>query len=65
MLYVFSMHVLNRFLDKEASAYNDPTIARFYTQHKNFLITISLIGIGAGLLLSLVLGIAQFLLFLL
>jgi len=63
MLYVFSMHVLNRFLDKEASAYNDPTIARFYTQHKNFLITISLIGIGAGLLLSLVLGIAQFLLF--
>ncbi|HUV59293.1 MAG TPA: 4-hydroxy-3-methylbut-2-enyl diphosphate reductase [Desulfatiglandales bacterium] len=64
LLYVFSMHVLNRFLDKEASTYNDPGTARFYTQHKNFLITISLIGICAGLILSLALGIAQFLLFL-
>ena len=64
LLYVFSMHVLNRFLDKEASTYNDPSTARFYTQRKNFLITISLIGICAGLILSLALGIAQFLLFL-
>jgi len=64
LLYVFSMHVLNRFLDKEASTYNDPSMARFYSQHKNFLITISLIGICAGLILSLALGIAQFLLFL-
>ena len=64
LLYVFSMHVLNRFLDKEASAYNDPSTARFYTTHKTFLIIISLIGICAGLILSLSLGIAQFLLFL-
>jgi len=64
LLYVFSMHVWNRFLDKEASAYNDPTTARFYTTHKTFLITISLVGICAGLILSLALGIAQFLLFL-
>jgi len=64
LLYVFSMHVLNRFLDKEASAYNDPSTARFYTQHKTFLIIASLIGICAGLILSLSLGIAQFLLFL-
>jgi len=64
LLYVFSMHVLNRFLDKEASAYNDPSTARFYTQHKTFLIITSLIGICAGLSLSLSLGIAQFLLFL-
>jgi (E)-4-hydroxy-3-methyl-but-2-enyl pyrophosphate reductase len=64
LLYVFSMHVLNRFLDKEASTYNDPSMARFYSQHKYFLITISLLGICAGLILSLTLGIAQFLLFL-
>ena len=64
LLYVYSMHVLNRFLDKEASTYNDPGRALFYTQHKTFLITTSLIGIGTGLILSLYLGIAQFLLFL-
>ncbi len=64
LMYVYSMHVLNRFLDKEASTYNDPSIAFFYTQHKIFLITTSLIGIGTGLILSLYLGIAQFLLFL-
>ena len=64
LLYVYSMHVLNRFLDKEASTYNDPGIALFYTQHKPFLITTSLVGIVTGLILSLSLGIAQFLLFL-
>jgi 4-hydroxy-3-methylbut-2-enyl diphosphate reductase len=64
LLYVYSMHVLNRFLDKEASTYNDPSIAFFYNQHKAFLITTSLLGIGTGLILSLSLGIAQFLLFL-
>ncbi len=64
LLYVYSMHVLNRFLDKEASTYNDPSIAFFYTQHKTFLIATSLLGIGTGLILSLSLGIAQFLLFL-
>jgi len=64
LLYVYSMHVLNRFLDKEASTYNDPGIALFYIQHKAFLITTSLIGIGTGLILSLSLGIAQVLLFL-
>ncbi len=64
LLYVYCMHILNRFLDKEASTYNDPGIALFYTQHKTFLIITSLIGIGTGLILSLSLGIAQFLLFL-
>ncbi len=64
LLYVYSMHVLNRFLDKEASTYNDPSIAFFYTQHKTFLIATSLLGIGTGLILSLSLGIAQFLIFL-
>jgi len=64
LVYVYSMHVLNRFLDKEASTYNDPGIAVFYSQHRTFLITSSLIGTAAGLILSFSLGIAQFLLFL-
>jgi (E)-4-hydroxy-3-methyl-but-2-enyl pyrophosphate reductase len=64
LLYVYSMHVLNRFLDKEAGKYNDPGIAFFYTQHKSFLITTSLAGIVTGLFLSLILGMAQFLVFL-
>jgi 4-hydroxybenzoate polyprenyltransferase len=58
------MHVLNRFLDKGASTYNDPGIALFYKQRKTFLITTSLTGIGAGLIFSLYLGMAQFVLFL-
>jgi (E)-4-hydroxy-3-methyl-but-2-enyl pyrophosphate reductase len=64
LVYVYSMHVLNRFLDKEASKYNDPGIALFYTQYKTFLIITSLVGIGTGIFLSLFLGITQFLLFL-
>jgi 4-hydroxy-3-methylbut-2-enyl diphosphate reductase len=64
LVYVYSMHVLNRFLDKEASMYNDPGIADFYVRHRTFLVITSLIGTGAGLILSLSLGIAQFLLFL-
>ncbi len=64
LFYVYSMHVLNRFLDKGASTYNDPGVALFYNQRKAFLITTSLTGIGAGLILSLYLGMAQFVLFL-
>ena len=64
LFYVYGMHVLNRFLDKGASTYNDPGIALFYNQHKAFLITTSVTGIGAGLILSFYLGMAQFVLFL-
>jgi (E)-4-hydroxy-3-methyl-but-2-enyl pyrophosphate reductase len=63
MLYVYGMHVLNRFLDKEASRYNDPALALFYVQHRQFLIGTSLAGLGAGILISLYLGVPQFLLF--
>ncbi len=64
LLYVYSMHVLNRFLDKEAGKYNDPGIALFYTKHRTFLVTTSLATIGTGLFLSLSLGVVQFFLFL-
>ncbi|MFB0532946.1 MAG: 4-hydroxy-3-methylbut-2-enyl diphosphate reductase [Desulfatiglandales bacterium] len=64
LFYVYSMHVLNRFLDKGASTYNDPGVALFYNQHRTFLITTSLTGIGAVFILSLYLGTSQFVLFL-
>jgi len=64
LLYVYSMHVLNRFLDKEAGTYNDPGIALFYTEHRAFLVTTSLATIGTGLFLSISLGFVQVLLFL-
>jgi len=63
MLYVYGMHVLNRFLDKEASRYNDPGVALFYGQHKAFLIGTALTGLGGGIIISLHLGVPQFLLF--
>ena len=64
MLYVYGMHVLNQFLDKEASRYNDPGVALFYAQHKVFLIGTALSGLGGGIIISLYLGLPQFLLFL-
>lgn len=64
LLYVYSMHVLNRFLDKEAGKYNDPGIALFYTEHRGFLLTTALATIGTGIFLSLSLGIFPVLLFL-
>jgi len=63
MLYVYGMHVLNRFLDKEANKYNDPGMAIFYSENKVFLVVSSLTAIVAGLILSLSLGLTQLLLF--
>lgn len=46
MFYIYAMHVLNRFLDKGASTYNDPERALFYRQYRAALI---LSGIFASL----------------
>ncbi|RPI77352.1 MAG: 4-hydroxy-3-methylbut-2-enyl diphosphate reductase [Desulfobacteraceae bacterium] len=46
LCYIFAMHVLNRFLDKGASTYNDPERALFYCRFRAALI---LSGIFAGL----------------
>jgi 4-hydroxy-3-methylbut-2-enyl diphosphate reductase len=64
LLYVYSMHVLNRFLDKEAGKYNDPGIGLFYTEHRRFLLATALAAIGSGIFLSLSLGVLPVLLFL-
>jgi 4-hydroxy-3-methylbut-2-enyl diphosphate reductase len=51
-LYIYAMHVLNRFLDKGASAYNDPERARFYGRYGYFLIGLGIVAIFAALALS-------------
>jgi 4-hydroxy-3-methylbut-2-enyl diphosphate reductase len=43
-LYMFSMHVVNQFADKEAQKLNDPARAAFYDRH-----AWSLVGLAAGL----------------
>ncbi len=60
-LYIYAMYVLNRFLDKGASAYNDPEIAAFYARHRVFLILTGVGAIAGSLVIALTLGIAPFL----
>jgi len=48
-LYIYAMHVLNRFLDKGASAYNDPERAAFYGRHTFFLCLTGLAAISFAL----------------
>ena len=56
LLYIYAMHVLNRFLDKGASTYNDPERAGFYRKHRAFLILSGVFSIMGALCLSYYLG---------
>ncbi len=60
-LYIFAMHVLNRFLDKGASAYNDPERAAFLGKFKVPLILSALVAILTALALAYTKGPATFL----
>lgn len=60
-LYIFAMHVLNRFLDKGASAYNDPERAAFLSSHRRLLITAAVFSIIASFALSIRMGWITFL----
>ncbi|MDP6179794.1 MAG: UbiA family prenyltransferase, partial [Desulfatiglandales bacterium] len=51
-LYIYSMHVFNRFLDKGASTYNNPEVANFHKRHRTFMILTSLISLVWALLIS-------------
>jgi (E)-4-hydroxy-3-methyl-but-2-enyl pyrophosphate reductase len=56
LLYIYAMHVLNRFLDKGASTYNDPERAGFYRTHRVFLILSGVFSMIGALALSFYLG---------
>ncbi|MBN1103687.1 MAG: hypothetical protein JXL84_09770, partial [Deltaproteobacteria bacterium] len=55
-LYIYAMHVLNRFLDKGASTYNDPERADFYSRHRSWFFYTGLGAIAGALVLSFLLG---------
>jgi (E)-4-hydroxy-3-methyl-but-2-enyl pyrophosphate reductase len=56
LLYIHAMYVLYRFLDKGASAYNDPERANFFRNHKTPLLLGGLGAMSAALVLSSTLG---------
>jgi len=51
-LYIYAMHVFNRFLDKGAGAYNDPERAAFYRKHRMFLISSGIAALIGALIIS-------------
>ncbi len=60
--YIYAMHILNHFLDKEAGQYNDPDRAAFLIKHRWFLMGSGLVSAAASLLLCALLGNMAFLL---
>jgi 4-hydroxy-3-methylbut-2-enyl diphosphate reductase len=60
-LYIYAMYVFNRYLDKGASAYNDPERAAFLNKNKALLITTGVTSISAALVLSLQISFLTFL----
>ena len=55
-LYIYAMYVLNRFLDKGASTYNDPEKATFYRKNRIFLVLTGIVSAVIALTLSYMLG---------
>jgi 4-hydroxy-3-methylbut-2-enyl diphosphate reductase len=60
MLYVQSMHILNRLTDTRADRYNDPSRATFYDRYKLPLAILAGIAGGAGLIIAFRIGIFPF-----
>ncbi|MBW2485839.1 MAG: 4-hydroxy-3-methylbut-2-enyl diphosphate reductase [Deltaproteobacteria bacterium] len=60
MLYVQSMHILNRLTDTRADRYNDPSRAKFYDRYKLPLAILAGIAGGAGLVIAFSIGIFPF-----
>lgn len=60
--YIYAMHILNQFLDKEAGQYNDPDRAVFLTSHRGFLVGSGAAASLAALVLCLDLGPTPFIL---
>ena len=59
-LYIYAMHVFNRFLDKGAASYNDPDRATFQKQYKIPLILMGSIATGIALIFSFITGFGTF-----
>ncbi len=62
-LYIFAMHVLNVFLDKGASAYNDPERAAFLKKYRQLLVISGILAVAMALFLSFRIGMISFMAF--
>ena len=60
-LYIYAMHVLNRFLDKGAGFYNDPERAAFFKKHRDVIMASGLAAIIGCISLSYSIGFTTFL----
>jgi len=60
LCYIYAMHILNQFLDKEAGQYNDPDRALFLSKHRIFLISSGVLGASAAMVLCALLGALPF-----
>jgi (E)-4-hydroxy-3-methyl-but-2-enyl pyrophosphate reductase len=63
-VYLFSMHVLNRFTDKTAGRFNDPERMVFYEKRSRVLITSAAASVVLSLLVAWTLGTVPFLILL-
>lgn len=59
-LYIYAMHVFNRFLDKGAASYHDPARATFQKQYKSLLILMGSLAMSISLILSFITGFGTF-----
>ena len=62
-LYVFAVHISNRFLDRGASAYNDPGRAAFLSDHRSQLLASGIAAAASGMIISVFVGFLTFLAF--
>lgn len=60
-LYIYAMHVLNRFLDRGASAYNDPESAAFLKKYRPILLITAVAAVAGVLVVSLSVGLSTLL----
>ncbi len=60
MLYVQSMHILNRLTDTRADRFNDPNRAKFYDRYKTPLAILAALAGGAGLVIAYSIGVFPF-----
>ncbi len=55
-LYIFAMHTMNRIIDRESGAFNDPMRSRFLIKHRRIFQTLSLAALLAAVWLALQIG---------
>jgi len=59
--YIFSMHTLNRLIDRESGEYNDPLRVRFLIHHRKLFLVLSILALAASLSVAFKMGTVPFL----